>query len=112
MRGILIDYSRTRNAAKRGSRRARLPLEDIVVVSDATLEEVVALDELLQNKARDPRLAELVEPRFFGGLTEEEIGGALGISAHTVKREWQVARAWLHREVSRADYDAGAMGTS
>jgi RNA polymerase sigma factor (TIGR02999 family) len=113
MRQILIDYARARNAAKRGRGRARLPLEDVIVVSDDKLEEVVAVDDLLQKLAeKDPRLAQIVELRFFGGLTEEEIGGALGISARTVKRDWQVARAWMHGEVSRVDHDAGAMGTS
>ena len=111
MRQILIDHARARNAQKRGGLQARLPLDDVVVVSDDRLDEILAVDEALTRlAARDPRLARLVEMRFFGGLTEEEAAEALGVSPRTVKRDWQVARAWLYGELRSKNDDAGAVG--
>jgi len=97
MRRILIDYARARAAGKRGGapRRVNLSAVDGWNVA-STPESVVALDDLLSKLQRaDPRAAKVVELRFFGGLTEEEIADMLGVSARTVKRDWKVARAWL-----------------
>jgi len=101
MRRMLIDHARRRNAAKRGGPGLKLPLDEAMGVSDDHCEELIALDEALTRLSEwDPRLSRIVEMRFFAGLTEEEIGEALGISPRTVKRDWQVARAWLHGELS------------
>jgi len=101
MRRLLIDHARRRNAAKRGGPVQMVPLDEAIPISDQHCEELVALDEALTRLAqRDPRLSRIVELRFFAGLTEEEIGEALGISTRTVKRDWRVARVWLHGELS------------
>ena len=112
MRHILIDHARSRNATRRGGPHAKLQLDDVVVFSDARCEELIALDEALSRLATwDPRQSRIVELRFFTGLTEEEIAEALGISPRTVKREWQVAKAWLHGELSSIKHnDPGAVG--
>jgi RNA polymerase sigma-70 factor, ECF subfamily len=100
MRRILIDYARARRSAKRGGAQPKVQIENAIVVSDDNCEEVIAVDQALIRLAeRDPRLSRIVELRFFAGLTEEEIGEALGISPRTVKREWKVAKAWLHGEL-------------
>ena len=101
MRRILIDHARNRNAAKRGGGRAAVQLEDALVIADDRMEEVIAVDLALTRLAEwDARLARIVEMRFFAGLTEDEIAEALGISPRTVKRDWKVAKAWLHGELS------------
>lgn len=114
MRRILIDYARNRRAEKRGGVQARVPFDDAVAFSDDNLEEWIEVDQALSRLAdRDSRMARIVELRFFGGLTEEEIGEALGISPRTVKRDWKVAKAWLHGELSGIKKDdPGAMATS
>jgi RNA polymerase sigma-70 factor (ECF subfamily) len=102
MRRILVDHARARQTAKRGSMAERVPLEEPLLLTDEQSDELVALDEALERLARfDARQGRVVELRFFGGLTVEETADALGISPKTVKRDWNVARAWLHREVSR-----------
>ena len=101
MRRLIVDHARRRNAAKRGGPGDKLPLEEANAISDARCEQVLAIDEALNRlEQRDPRLCRIVEMRFFAGMTEDEIGEALGISPRTVKRDWQVARAWLHGELS------------
>jgi len=103
MRQILIDHARMHKAQKRGGPQARLPLDEIVIVSHDRLDQILAVDEALTRLgARDARLARIVEMRFFGGLTEEEIAEAIGISPRTVKRDWQVAKAWLHADLGGA----------
>ncbi len=99
MRRILVDYARRRRALKRdGGVRITLP-ENIGTDTDAA-EEVLAVDEALGRlEAMDPRLARVVELRFFAGLSVEETAGVLEISAATVKRDWAAARAWLQREL-------------
>ncbi|NOT44748.1 MAG: RNA polymerase subunit sigma-70 [Acidobacteria bacterium] len=102
MRRVLVDHARARLAGKRGGVQARVPLDDVVVASEPPPGDLVALDEALDRLARhDPHQARLVELRFFAGLTVEETADVLGISDTTVKREWRMARAWLHREMSR-----------
>lgn len=102
MRQILIDYARQRRAGKRGGAAARkIDLDAEFLVQDDRLDDVIAFDDLLNRlSAMDPDQGRLVELRFFGGLNVEETAEALGISPRTVKREWQLARAWLERELS------------
>jgi RNA polymerase sigma factor (TIGR02999 family) len=104
MRRILVDHARGRNAKKRGSGAARLALEDVDPISpepNAHL-DLILLDLALERlSAFDSRQGRIVELRFFGGLTVEETAEVVGTSARTVKREWQIARAWLKREMAR-----------
>jgi RNA polymerase sigma factor (TIGR02999 family) len=107
MRQVLVDYARAQTAAKRGGEATPLPL-DAAEAAGALLPaeraaEVVALDEALGRlTALDPRQGEVVELRYFVGLTIPETADVLGLSPATVKREWTAARAWLHREMTRA----------
>ena len=104
MRRILIDHARNRNAGKRGGGRAIIQLDDAVVLTEDKCEELVAVDQALTHLAEwDPRLARIVEMKFFAGLTEDEVAEVLGISSRTVKRDWQVAKAWLHGELSSSN---------
>lgn len=100
MRRILIDYGRNRNALKRGDGRVRVELNDCHVPQDQ-LALALELDDALTRLAKKrPRQAEVVEMRFFAGLTEEEIATVLGVNVRTVKRDWLMARAWLHEQLS------------
>ncbi len=102
MRRILVDHSRGRHRAKRGGSAARVPLEDVLLVAAGQLDvDVLALDEALTRLAAlEPRQAQVVELRFFGGLSIEETAAALGVSPATVKNDWNFAKAWLRREMS------------
>jgi len=106
MRHILCDYARDRRTQKRGGGLEGLPLDELkppaqVVFSEEQSDTLVALDDALRRLERiDPRQSEVVECRFFGGLTIEETATAIGVSPRTVKRDWAVAQAWLHREMS------------
>lgn len=105
MRQILVDYARRRRAAKRGAGAGTQSLEETVMLSQAQGKDVdvVVLDDALKALVQiDPRKAQVVELRFFGGLTFEETAEVLKVSAITVQRDWSTARAWLHREVRRA----------
>jgi RNA polymerase sigma factor (TIGR02999 family) len=103
MRRILVDHARTRHREKRGGREEDLPLEDaLLAVADEANVDVVALDEALRRLAKIDREQErLVELRFFAGLSLEDTAATLGISRATAAREWQMAKAWLHRELTR-----------
>jgi RNA polymerase sigma factor (TIGR02999 family) len=102
MRSVLVDNARRRSRRKRSGDRRPVPLEDAVLVSEARGEELIALDEALDRLRRaDERRARIVECRFFGGLTVDETAEALGLSAATVKRGWDEARAWLYAELRR-----------
>lgn len=102
MRRILVDAARARGAAKRGGGALKFNLDESIDVIPDRDSEVVALDEALDALAeQDPRAAKVVEMRFFGGLSVEETAEVLKISARTVAREWELARAWLMRELSR-----------
>ena len=105
MRQILVDHARKRSAAKRGAGiTINLSLDEIPVASQQPNLDVLALDDALTRLASfDPRQSQIVELRFFGGLTVPEISSAMGISVATVQREWALAKVWLHRELSRAD---------
>ena len=99
MRRILVDHARARHAAKRGGGATRVTLSDAPAVEETT--DVLALHEALDRLAAlDPDQARLVELRWFGGFSIEETGEVLGVSPATVKREWAIARAWLHRELT------------
>jgi RNA polymerase sigma factor (TIGR02999 family) len=101
MRRILVDHARSRNYQKRGGGALNLTLDDIVVASPARGADLVALDDALEGLARvDPRKSQVVELRFFGGLSVEETAEALEVSPETVLRDWRLAKVWLLREVS------------
>lgn len=101
MRRILLDYAVARQAQKRGGDRRQVPLDEGVLAVEERTDELLALDEALQRLERvDERQGQVVECRFFGGMTIEETAEALGIAPATVKRDWTAARAWLNRELS------------
>jgi len=107
MRRILVDYARTQQRAKRGGKQLRITLEDTSVVSPRLSEDVLALDEsLIRLEKLDPRQARIVELRYFTGLITVEAAEALGLSAKTVIREWNVARAWLYTNLKEINPDA------
>nr|UXE44501.1 hypothetical protein Hi04_10k_c2476_00015 [uncultured bacterium] len=108
MRRILIDFARSRNYQKRGGRFAHIELEEAATVSAVVGNELLAVDEALKQLATvDARMSEVVELRFFGGLTVEEIAATLKVSPETVMRDWKLAKVWLHRELSKRDHDEG-----
>ncbi len=101
MRRILVDFARSRNSAKRGGSDRVISLEEGQAVSRDWARQTVALDEALQRLAAfDPRKSQIAELRFFGGLSLKETAEVLKISSRTVLREWDLAKAWLHRELS------------
>jgi RNA polymerase sigma factor (TIGR02999 family) len=101
MRRILVDYARKRGAAKRGSTPRRVPLMEETLSLDEQADTLIALDEALTRlHSLDERLAQVVEYRFFGGLTEEQTAQVLSITARTVRRDWVKARGWLYHELS------------
>ncbi len=103
MRKILIDHARIRKAAKRGSGRERLPLDEARDASIERPEILLELDDALTAlDALDPRKARLVEMHYFGGMTAEESAAALDLKVPAVRRELRVAQAWLQRELGRA----------
>ena len=102
MRHILVDYARSKSAGKRGGWQERITLTETVAVSSSRAAEIVALDDALnQLAALDKRKVRVVEMKFFGGLTAEEIAGVLRISRETVKRDWDFAQTWLLRELAK-----------
>lgn len=104
MRRILTDHARRNLRLKRGGARQILPLDEALAFSPEHSDELLKLDEALDRLAKlDPRQGRIVELRFFAGLTVEETADFLGISPKTVKRDWAVARAWLHAEVGGSD---------
>lgn len=102
MRHILVDYARNHNAAKRGGNCARISFDEAMIGSEGTSTDLMALDEALNNLAAlDPQQSRVVELRVFGGLTVEEMSEVLGVSPRTIKREWSMARAWLHQRIMK-----------
>lgn len=103
MRRILMDYAKSAKREKRGGGAHKTSLDEALVVAEDRASDLVQIDEALSRlEELDPRQAKVVELRFFGGLSVEETAVALGVSAPTVKREWAMARAWLHRELTSA----------
>lgn len=104
MRRILIDHARSHLREKRGGAQEATPLDEALVFSPGQSAELVRLDEALERLAKlDPRQSKIVELRFFGGLSVEETAEFLKISPKTVKRDWSVAKAWLHGELRPRD---------
>ena len=102
MRRILVNAAHARAAQKRGGRTPKVNIDETAVLSPAPDRSILALDEALTVFSRlAPRQAQVVELRYFGGLTEEEIVAALKISPRTVRRDWDFAKAWLSQELSR-----------
>ena len=103
MRRILIDYAKTKHRVKRGGIKDDLPLEEALTISvSQTSFDLIELDEVLTRFAEiDKQQAKIVELRYFSGLSIEETADVLKISTATVKRDWLLAKAWLHRELTR-----------
>jgi RNA polymerase sigma factor (TIGR02999 family) len=100
MRRVLVDHAASRRAAKRGGARRKVPLDEAMLRVGGEADEMLALNDALSHLERvDPRLVRIVECRYFAGFSIEETAEALEISPATVKRDWTVARAWLHREL-------------
>jgi len=101
MRRILVDFARRGNKLKRGGNAIEVSFDEALVVSANRGPDLVAIDDALATLAAlDPRQSQVVELRFFGGLKDEEIAEVLKVSHGTVRRDWRLARAWLHRELS------------
>jgi RNA polymerase sigma-70 factor, ECF subfamily len=101
MRRLLVDHARRHQAEKRGGELQQVPLDNLQGIS-MHWDEILAVDRALQRlQERDERLARIVELRFYAGMTDEEAAEVLDISARSVRREWQVARIWLHKEMTK-----------
>ena len=104
MRHILLDHARERNRLKRGGGLKRVALDAALVVEEEPSLDLLALDEALERLAVvDARKAEVVELRYFGGMSVEEVAEHLHVSPTTVKRDWEVARTWLQEELKKGD---------
>lgn len=104
MRRILVDHARHRRRLKRGGSRQRISFEDHVFLSPEHDDDLIAVDELLAELQKiDPRQSQIVELRFFGGMTSAEVAEYLGISKSTADREWRFVRAWLRQQLSEED---------
>ena len=102
MRRVLVDHARARQADKRGGTQVCVPLDEAFVFSEERSPELLALDDALAELASiDPRQCQVVEMRFFAGLTEREIAAVLEVSERTVKREWDHAKTWLYGRLSK-----------
>ena len=102
MRRILVDFARRSHKLKRGGKAVEVSLAAAVIGYDGRGTDLVAVDDALNALAAlDPRQSQVVELRFFGGLKDNEIAEVLRVSHGTVRRDWRLARAWLHRELSR-----------
>ena len=100
MRRILVDHARGVQAAKRGGGIERVPLDEATILSDEPPVDLIALDNaMVKLNEFDPRKSQIVEYRYFGGLTVEETAEVLKVSTVTVMRDWGLAKAWLHREI-------------
>ena len=101
MRRILVDYARQRRYAKRGGGIQTLSFDETLVVSEERCAEVIGLHDALETLMKfDPRKSQIVELRFFGGLSIEETAEVLSVSPGTIMRDWTLAKAWLRREIS------------
>jgi RNA polymerase sigma-70 factor (ECF subfamily) len=101
MRHVLVDYARQRNAQFRGGGLKQVELKDDVAVVKQRLDEAIMLDEALDRLAKEkPRQARIVELRYFGGLSVEQVASIMGIAPRSVKRDWALARIWLHQQLN------------
>ena len=108
MRRVLVDMARRRNFQKRGGGELRVTLSEGIGVTPAPAPDLLALDEALSALAQfDERKCRVVEMRFFGGLTENEIAAALSVSEETVRRDWRLAKAWLLRRLTEGKLAGG-----
>ena len=102
MRHVLVDYARQHRAQKRNGGAPVISLNEAIAISSDQFDVALEVDEVLEKLAEfSPRQAKVVVMRFFGGLTDDEIAEALTVSARTVKRDWLLARAWLHQQLRR-----------
>ena len=102
MRHVLVDYARAHNAQQRDGGMKRVEMKDDLAVSTEKLEEVLSLNEALKTlESLHPRQGKVVELRYFGGLSVEQIASLLGVSPRSVKRDWSLARIWLFRELQQ-----------
>ena len=101
MRHLLVDHARSRQTAKRGGVREKLEFDEALAPAEEPTVDLLALDDALKELvAFDERKSRIVELRFFGGLTTEEIANVLAISPSTIQREWRIAKAWLRRKIT------------
>jgi RNA polymerase sigma-70 factor (ECF subfamily) len=106
MRRIMVDHARERHALKRGGGPLKVTLDEAAAVTETRSEELLALDDALERlAAQDSRKSQIVELRYFGGLTVEETAEFLKLSQRTVEREWNMAKAWLYRALSGEEPD-------
>src|ERR1700691_5488419 len=111
MRRVLLDYARKHRAARRGGDDQKVLLEDTMAICEQRPVDMILLDSALGRLAAlDSRQAQLVELRFFAGLSVEETAEVMGVSPATIKRSWSSARAFLHREITGGSLDAAALG--
>ena len=104
MRRILVDHARHHKRQKRRGDAVRIPLDDLPTLAVTTNVNLLALDDAMHGLEQvEPRYARIVEMRFFGGMTMEEISAMLDVSLSTVERDWRVARAWLYRDLGRGE---------
>ncbi len=106
MRRVLVDFARRRNQLKRGGEARQISIEEALEVFEERGADVIALDDALNELAKlNQRQSRVVELRFFGGLTEEEVAEVLKVSPRTARNDWRLARAWLYRELSKGKDD-------
>jgi RNA polymerase sigma factor (TIGR02999 family) len=106
MRRILLDHARSHTRAKRGGGARQVSFDEAAIVSGQRAAELIALDDALNALAAfDSRKSRIVELRFFGGLTNEEVAEVTGMSLRTIEREWRKAKAWLHHAISKGEPD-------
>jgi len=112
MRRILVDHARHHKRQKRGGNAVRISLDDLPTLEVTTNVNLLALDDAMYGLEQvEPRYARIVEMRFFGGMTMEEISAMLDVSLSTVERDWRVARAWLYRDLGRGEDEPDRMET-
>ena len=111
MRRILVDYARAQQRIRRGGKQQKVTLDEALLVSRDRTEELIAVHESLSRLEKlDPRESRIVELRYFGGLTVEEVAEVLGVSSKTVTREWNTARAWLYGDLRERNADDAPRG--
>ncbi len=108
MRNVLVDHARRKTAQKRSSGGKRVPLDAEAALYEEQALDLIALDDAMKRlNEMEPRWSTIIEMRFFGGCSEEEIGVMLGVSSRTIRRQWRMARAWLRHEIEGGLEDEG-----